>query len=56
MPSWTKFIPVVGQLVDLGFSIADRVRARRAARRAEERRRKEADMAKKKGKGKGKGC
>lgn len=37
MPSWSKWIPVVGQIVDLGFSIADRVRERRAARRKRER-------------------
>jgi len=29
----TKFVPVLGQLIELGFAIAERVKARRAARR-----------------------
>lgn len=31
--TWTKWLPVVGQIIDLGFAIADRIRERRARRR-----------------------
>jgi len=36
MPTWTKWIPLVGQIIDLGFAVADRVRERRARRRKQD--------------------